>query len=79
MKRLIIISMCFLTSLSVYGHSARMAIFEVSQSEGHYSMTITFDIDDLYKSVITTFTEFENAATEKEYHEYISKYLHANF
>lgn len=79
MKRLLMILIGILASASLYGHSARMAIFEVSEAEGHYIISIAFDIEDLYKSVITTYPEFENPETKPENEDFIKNYIEANF
>ncbi|MTI38550.1 DUF6702 family protein [Fulvivirga lutimaris] len=79
MKTLSIILITFLVNISAYGHSARMAIFELSETDGHYTMSVALDIDDLLKSLITSYPEFEKANTEREYEEFINRYLQANF
>jgi len=71
MKSLLTVTVLLFTNL-VYGHDIRMAIFEISEGENGYALEISFDKEDLFKSLSIAL-----GAGETE--ELIKDYLEGNF
>lgn len=51
MKLLVYISVTFFCQLWTPTHDVRIAIFYISETNGHINMEITFDVEDLSKSL----------------------------
>ena len=61
-----------------YSHDANLAVFEVSQDDGQYKLTINLDILDLQKSILTAYPELQSQKAD-QFKGYIVEYIHNNF
>lgn len=78
MRKLILILVLSCSVLVGYSHDARLAVFEVSQDDGQYKLTINLDILDLQKSILTAYPELQGQNGE-QYKGYIEEYIRNNF
>lgn len=76
MRKIIFITALLIVNFG-YGHDLRMAIFEISQVEGRYVIDITFEKENIQKSLIASFGRV--SYQEEHFKQTIKDYLEGNF
>ncbi len=71
--------MLFWVPMEALSHGMHMAIFEISQTEEGCSLNISFDKEDLVKSLLTNYPDLSGKQDIASMRSHIVAYLNSNF